>query len=283
MKLLNRFARKKSLSAPRSNADYDPINNYYVTSKPSPQIAIDILKGEWASQFPPPLENLSTGKSELFDDVRIKWLVSEIGNLRGQHVLELGPLEGGHSYLLEQNGAESIIAIDANTHSYLKCLIAKELLGMQRVRFLCGDFIEYLKDPDCPKFDIGLASGVLYHSINPVELVALLAKSCRTHMLIWTHYYDKAWAEAKGLQAKFPLIEQANHAGFTHSLVRQYYGDEALGMAGFCGGSRPYSNWLYRDEIIKCLEYFGFPKIKINFDHFDHPAGPAFTLLASRA
>jgi hypothetical protein len=260
-----------------------PINNHYLTSAPSPQNAVDILKGEWSSRFPPPLGNLTGGPSALFEDDRLQWFASEIGSLQGRHVLELGPLEGGHSYMLERQGAESITAVEGNTHAYLKCLISKELLGMQRVKFLCGDFIEYLKDPECPKFDIGVASGVLYHMVNPVEMIGLLAKSCRTHILIWTHYYDKAWADAHKLESKFPYTQPSTYDGFSHTLVRQQYGNEPLSWIHFCGGSRPYSYWMYREEIIKCLEYFGFPKVKIGPDQPDHPNGPAFTFLASRA
>jgi SAM-dependent methyltransferase len=287
MNFLRRFGRETPPSVsppppPQPPDTPDPINNYYLTTTPSSQNVLDIFKGEWSSKLPPPLDQLQAGEIELFQDARIKWLISELGDLHGQTILELGPLEGGHSYMLELGGAESITAIDANTHAYLKCLIAKELLGMRRVRFLHGDFVEYLKAPDCQQFDIGVASGVLYHMVNPAELIALMAKCCQKHLLIWTHYYDEDWAQAGELQSKFPFTQQADYEGFSHTLIRQYYGDPAVLSTGFCGGSRPYSNWMYRDEIIKCLNYFGFMKVQINFDHYDHPNGPAFTLLASR-
>jgi Protein of unknown function (DUF1698) len=282
MGLLRRLIHKQPPSRSQSLGNFDPINNYYLTSVPSPQNAFDIFKGEWSSQLPPPFHNLHAREAGLFDDARIKWLVSELGDLHGRHILELGPLEGAHSYMLDQSGADSVTAVESNTHAYLKCLIVKELLGMRGVRFLCGDFIEYLKDPGCPQFDIGVASGVLYHMVNPVELISFLAERCQTDLLIWTHYYDEAWANAKNLQPKFPFAEQVDYAGFSHTLVRQLYGNEALSAVGYCGGSRAYSNWMYRDEIIKCLGYFGFPRIQINFDHYDHPNGPAFALLASR-
>lgn len=220
---------------------------------------------------------------ELFQDSRITWLISEVGDLHGRHILELGPLEGGHSYMLEQAGAASVIAVEANTHAYLRCLVVKELLGMQRVRFLCGDCIEYLKSPDCPQFDIGVASGILYHMVNPAELIALLAQHCRTHIFLWTHYYDDTWARSRGFQKRFPYTERSTYAGFSHTLVRQYYDEEGLHAPSFCGGSRPFSNWMYREEILACLKYFGFRELKVNFDHYDHPNGPAFAVLASRS
>jgi len=283
MERLRRLFRRQSplADAPAAIAP-DPISNYYVTDAPSPQGALDIFKGEWSSQLPPPFDGLQAGSVPLFDDGRIKWLVDELEDIQGQSILELGPLEGGHSYMLEASGAASVTAIEANTHAYLRCLIAKELLGLQRVKFLCGDFVEYLKGPDCPSFDIGVASGVLYHMVSPVELISLLSKSCRSHLLIWTHYYDEAWATANELEAKFPSKQIVTVEGFSHTLVRQLYGDEALGMPEFCGGSRPYSNWMLRDEIIQCLNHFGFADVKINFEHPDHPNGPGITLLASR-
>ncbi len=219
---------------------------------------------------------------ELFQDGRITWLISEVGDLHGCRILELGPLEGAHSYMLERAGAGSIIAVEANTHAYLRCLVVKELLGMQRVKFLCGDCVEYLKSPDCPQFDIGLASGVLYHMVNPVELIALLAQHCQMHLFLWTHYYDEAWAKANDFQKRFPGAERSTYAGFSHTLVRQYY-DNDIHLPSFCGGSRPFSNWMYREEILACLKHFGFGKLKINFDHYDHPNGPAFAVLASRS
>jgi hypothetical protein len=263
-------------------SDPDPINNYFLTSAPSPQNAVDILKGAWSTSFPSPLQSIQAGTIGLFEDARIEWLISELGDLKGRFVLELGPLEGGHSYMLERAGAASVTAVEANTHAYLKCLIAKELLGMPRVKYLCGDFIEYMKNEVYPPFDLGVASGVLYHMINPVELISLLAGCCQKHLFLWTHYYDGAWAKDKGLQEKFPSSQQVNFNGFSHTLVRQNYSDAQLGSASFCGGSRPYSNWMYREEIIRCLEYFGFADLRINFDEPDHPHGPAFALIASR-
>ena len=90
---------------------------------------------------------------------------------------------------------------------------------MQRVKFLCGDFIEYMKSDSCPQFDIGVASGVLYHMVNPVELISLLANCCQAHLFLWTHYYDDAWAKDKGLQGKFPSSQQVDFKGFKHTLV----------------------------------------------------------------
>lgn len=279
MKFFKRVIRNLILTAEQKTA---PINQYYVTTLPCPQNALDIFKGEWSSKFPPPLDLLQAGEIGLFADARIQWLFSEVGTLNQKHILELGPLEGMHSYMLEQNGAESVTAIESNTHAFLRCLIAKELLQMHRVRFLCGDFIGYLKHPACPTFDLIMACGVLYHMTNPVELIALLAGHCRAQVFLWTHYYDETWAQAKDLKWKFPFSQPADYGGFSHRLVRQIYGTGALDWKGFCGGSRAYSHWLYREEILSALRHFGFSDLKIAFDTLEHPNGPSMAIIASR-
>lgn len=257
-------------------------NDFYVTNAPNPQNAINIFRGEWSSRFPEAFSDLEAGEIRLFEDERIRWFFSEIGSLAGQSVLELGPLEGGHSYMLEKHGADDIISVEANTRAYLKCLIAKEILGLRKTKFLCGDFVKYLKNSQCPEFSVGIASGVLYHMLNPAELIGSLANKCSHHLFIWTHYYDEEWLRKCGRLGQFSNSKTQNYSGFSHQLFRQYYG-EVLSQDGFCGGSRPYSHWMLKHEIIECLNYFGFSQVKINFDQPDHPNGPAFAITASRS
>ncbi|MGL5510179.1 MAG: class I SAM-dependent methyltransferase, partial [Microcoleaceae cyanobacterium] len=166
------------------------ILDFYVKSAPSVQNAIDIFKGEWASKLPNELSSQCVaGITPLFEDMRINWAVKQIGGVAGKTVLELGPLEAGHTYMMEKLGASAITSVESNTRAYIKCLIIKELLELKRARFLSGDFVEYLKTfPG--KFDFGIASGVLYHMIDPVELIYLLSESCN-QIYIWTHYYDQ--------------------------------------------------------------------------------------------
>ncbi len=253
----------------------------YLKTAPNPQTTLDIFQGEWTSRLPEPLAQCQAGTIELFDDGRIKWLASEIGGVTGKSVLELGPLEGGHTYMLAQLGTAEITAVEANTRAFLKCLIVKELLNLQRTRFLCGDCIEYLRQAG-PNFEVGVASGVLYHMQNPVELIALLAQRCTRHLFLWTHYYDQAIISASKINApRFNFSQPAEYAGFKHTLYRQEY-QKALEWNGFCGGSAPLSNWLSRDDLVRCLQYFGFTDLRFNFDEPTHPNGPALAVIASR-
>lgn len=253
----------------------------YVKSAPSPQHAIDIFKGEWASRFPPPYDVLNAGALATFQDGRIVWALTELGGCIGQRVLELGPLEGGHSFMLQHAGAAEVVAIEANTRAYLKCLIAKEILGLDRVRFLCGDFVPYFDQTD-EQFDLIFASGVLYHMRDPISLIRQLSRHT-SRVYMWTQYYDKAIMDSKPhLKVRYPSHQRAECDGFRYTQHRQDY-QNSLSVAGYCGGNAEYSVWLSREDLLGGLRHFGFTDIRIANEMLDHPHGPCFDLVAIKA
>jgi hypothetical protein len=249
-----------------------------VASVPSAQNAVDVFAGEWSSRLP--LDGVEAGPIPLFEDDRVEWALGLLGgDLTGRRVLELGPLEGGHSYLLDRAGA-SVVAIEAQTRAYLKCLIAKELLGMPQVQFLLGDFMEYLRTGDS-EFDICFASGVLYHMRNPVETLELISRSASS-LFLWTHVHDADMIAASDvLRPRFGSSEVVTHAGLEHTLHRFNY-EDALQLKGFCGGSAQFSNWLSRMDLFAALDHFGWRIVEVGFDQPDHPHGPALALVATR-
>ncbi|MCG8347624.1 MAG: class I SAM-dependent methyltransferase [Chloroflexales bacterium] len=253
----------------------------YITTPPSPQNAIDIFCDAWSTSFPAPLDNVVAGPHPLFEDIRISWAAEHLGGFQGKTVLELGPLEAAQSYLLEKSGADRVLAIEANTSAYLKCLIVKELFKLQRVEFLCGDFMPYLRT-NSATFDIGFASGVLYHMRRPAELIHLLSR-VTDRLFVWTHYYDhdiiKGMPQHKG---RFRGKGRAKYAGFEHTLYRQEY-QTFLNWDGFCGGNAAYSYWMSRSDIIACLKYFGYDELHIGFEDTAHYGGPSFAIAAIRS
>jgi hypothetical protein len=270
------LAKSALLTISKSSA-----TDQYVTSAPSPQHALDIFKGEWASRLPAPFDRCEAGALPLFGDPRLQWGIDRLGGVAGRRVIELGPLEGGHTWMLEQLGAAHITAVEASTRAFLKCLTVKELTGMERATFLCGDSVAYLRDTR-ERFDVAIASGILYHLVNPVELIALLADRC-DRLYLWTAYYDEAQiAKRPKLAARFRGSSQATHAGFAHALY-QYRYQTALFLPGFSGGSAPHSHWLTRDTILAACRHFGFTGIETAFEEPDHVNGPAFALVATRA
>ncbi|WP_420266812.1 DUF1698 domain-containing protein [Candidatus Magnetominusculus dajiuhuensis] len=250
----------------------------YINAAPSAQTAIDIFKGEWISKLP--CDGLTAGKDELFNDARIPWTEEQFGSFKGTRVLELGPFEAAHTYMMDKRGADFILAIEMNTRSFLKCLIVKEIYDMKSSHFMLGNFVDYLKSAS-DTFDVCIASGVLYHMVNPAELIYLISRVSNKVML-WTHYYDKALVEgnptALGHFDGADSVE-SEYMGFSHVLYKQNY-HSALDCVSFCGGSSPYSYWMTREDILLCLKHFGYGGFQIGFDHTSHPNGPAFCVSA---
>jgi hypothetical protein len=160
--------------------------------------------------------------------------------------------------------------------------VSKELLEMKRAHFVCGDFLEYLRKND-KVFQVCIACGVLYHMVNPVELIDLLAGHCSDRLFVWTHYYDKALISAnKAIAPRFEgPSSHSNHRGFAHTLNRQEY-QATLNWGGFCGGGSHVSNWLTRDDLFRAVAHFGFEIEGVNFDEPSHPNGPALAFAARR-
>ena len=241
---------------------------------------LDIFEGEWASRFPPPFEALNAGSIPLFQDSRVHWMFQELGGIGGFRVLELGPLEAGHSYMLDRSGAAAVLSIEANRRAFLKCLIAKEILGMPSVNFVLGDFREFLAATG-DRWDLCMASGVLYHMREPVHLLRDIA----THtdrLFLWTHYYDESVVRKNpNLSRRFRGHMAGQTGTLSYTLHRLNY-LEALQAKRFCGGNAHYSHWLTRDAILDALRHFGFQKLSIGQDLPDHLHGPCFCVLATR-
>lgn len=250
----------------------------YVREAPSGQAAVEIFDGQWSSKLPPPYEKIS-GSADLFADARIDWMLEVLGGVKDLRILELGPLEAGHTYMLDRAGAASIIAVEGNTRAFLKCLIVKELLGLERSHFLCGDIQAFLAECH-DTYDVCLASGVLYHMRQPVEVLQDMAR-VTDRLVIWTHYYDPAILEHPDIAAHFGPQNRRTLGDLTFAEHHYEYHD-ALAWNGFCGGSAHYANWIERKTILEALRRAGFNSIEIGFDEPMTPRGPAFAVVAQR-
>lgn len=252
-------------------------NDQYVLGAPSNQELADLFQGNWASRLP--LTDTTSGAVDLFADERIQWVIERMGSVEGMTVLDLGPLEAGHCYMLEQAGASAITAIEAHKEAYLKCLVVKEALSL-RTRFILANFDVMLRTM-ADRYDLVVASGILYHMADPLETLLNMMRVTDT-IYIWSHFFD---------DAAMPRHD-ARRVSFTGKSHVRTIGDESLTyheraygkgrtLARFCGGLHANSVWLERNEVLALLARHGFAT-EIAFDQPDHVHGPSCSILARR-
>jgi SAM-dependent methyltransferase len=278
------FGKKRTAAQTTTAAVAPPpaapsILDQYVRSSPSAQNAVDIFAGEWSSGLPAAAGAVA-GQVPLFDDPRIHWVIETVGGIKDFRVLELGPLEAGHTYMLHQAGAH-VVAIESNTRAYLKCLVVKELLAMNGCQFLLGDFAPYL-ETSTEHFDLLLASGVLYHSPDPIGLLESIAR-VSDRVGIWTQYYEPNVVAADPTKSRMFVVdpEVVEWRGHTLTMHRRDY-LESLQWGGFCGGPETSALWMERDDLLTVLNELGFTDIQIQSDDLTHQNGAAIMLCASR-
>lgn len=180
--------------------------------------------------------------------------------------------------MLESAGA-TVVGVEASKTSFLKCLIAKELLQLRRCSFLCGEAAAYFEGTD-EQFDVCFASGILYHMVEPVRLIDLISEHA-SKLYLSTHYYSAdrlAGTLASQHLDHTPTV--AEHRGYDHELYRYRYGTDQHD-AGFYGGAQAHSNWLTRDGLLGALEHFGWKDVKL-LEDVDYLFGPAVSLTATR-
>lgn len=248
----------------------------YATGEPNLQDTVDIFKGTWSSKLP---GGLVSGDADTFNDVRVD-LVQKEFNLGGKNVLELGPMEAGHTFGMHALGVESIIGVEANSNCYLKCLMVKEIYNLSRAKFLYGDVVSYL-EKTTRRFDIIFASGVLYHMADPLKLLALM-KERSDKCYIWTGFYkNDVMAEAYGdrFQDRFGSSVDLEYGDFRCKGYPQSY-QEMLDLPNYSGGSAPGSIWLTDETILEFLKYLGFTRVEVF--HYDTSYGyaPRFSVIA---
>jgi hypothetical protein len=236
------------------------IDPLFVGGVPRAQNGFDLFAGGWVSALPPHAESLTAGTVGLFDDPRIHGLERDLlrctgRGLGGRAVLELGPLEGGHTHLLSRYGCAEIVAVEANALAFLKCLVVKESFPMAQAHFLLGDGLAYLRSAT-RDFDLGVAIGFLYHQRDPVEAIKLLLRRCRA-VYLWTVFYHPSLFEKQpALRPAFGPACPSEHGGFAHTLYPHYYGDGAA-RSGFIGGTAPDCAWMTAADVAGALRHFG--------------------------
>lgn len=251
-------------------------SSIFSSQPPSAQGVVDLFKGDWAAGLPLP-GVVSGNRPDLFKDPRIQWFLDHVGpKIRNASVLELGPLEGAHSTMLEKAGAQEVLGIEANGRAYLKCLAVKELLDLKRCRFLYGDFVKYMAEPG-PTFDLGIACGVFYHLRDPHLALQSLRNRVNGPVFLWTHYW------VPEIQNRFPTLwrnfngqRTVEFNGHPVELHCHEYGTSVFAK-GFFGGNARHSEWMEKESLLRTIESVGWRIVTSRDD--SNEIGPAMSFI----
>ena len=253
------------------------VNDAYVDQPPSPEAVAALFEGQWVSALP----GIPSGDVPLFGDDRIQWAMDLAGGVTGKRILELGPLEGGHSYMLDRAGAASIRAIEANSLCFLKCLLVQQLFGLDRTRFELGNFVPWLQTTE-ETYDLVVAAGVLYHLSDPVPVLDAICRA-GDEVYLWTHYVDLELMPVTDRRYKrwFVGVEEHDYAGSPYSLHRRAYKKNPTSDPKFIGGVHTMTAWIEKRTILDVFEANGFD-VEVAHEADNH-SGPSASFFARRA
>mgnify|MGYP003608169387 CR=1 FL=1 len=243
-----------------------------IRGMPSNQKILDIFKGMWVSNLPSDLKLITGGVANLFEDDRITMSDGLLGGFENLDILELCPIEGGNSYMLQKRKVRKVTAITPSEISYLKCLCVKEMLGLTNVDFLLGDFFIFLRNSH-NRYDVALVNDILYRTPNPVYLIDLLSRVAE-NIILWTHYFDLDIVQRNpSLRKKFGDICYQSYADFNYTSCS-------------CSDPSPYSEecslWLTKESLVSALCHFGYNEIRTLSDDKHNPNGPALFICAKK-
>lgn len=179
-----------------------------------------------------------------------------------ENIIELGSLEGGHSFALAQNPrVKRVVAIEGRESNIAKAKLVQKIFGDEKIEFVQGD-IEKMDFGQFGRFDAVFCSGLLYHLPRPWELIPKLSRISED-IFIWTQISEEAKAKKmrEGWRGKI-----YREGGFLDPL----------------SGLSKKSFWLSLGSLIGLLTVNGYKETKIFEHNLTHPNGAAVTLAATQ-
>ena len=197
-------------------------------------------------------------------DHKVAYLAQRVP-LHDKTVLELGSYEGDLTVQLARvSKFVTGLEVRAVQHSLFSCTFVRarhhqcQNRSQRRTRTRCGVW----------NFRRPFHAGMLYHLLNPVEHMFMMAKISDI-ILLNTHYYS----DELGFER-----DDIVHDGVTYraAIYKEYGMDERL------SGVTPTSRWLYREDLLNLMRNAGYDQIEIARD-LGTKSGPKITLLAQRS
>lgn len=231
-----------------------------ISSKSQKDLELEFNKrGIWLTKFN--IDGIEYGgKFDPSTEKCIEWFFNHFPNTN--RILELGSLEGGHTFTLARHsGVSQVIGIEGRKENLGKARFIQKLLEVSNVDFVEGN-LENINLSRFGKFDAVFCVGVLYHLLAPWLLIEQIGH-ISNNLFIRTHYADPKKCD---------------------EIVKGYKGIfyEEKGLKDSLGGLSAKSFWPSLDSLTKMLAREGFEIFNIIQDEPDHPNGPRLTAATSK-
>lgn len=188
-----------------------------------------------------------TGKREkpqAIPDRRIV-LCHERFDLADKHVLEIGCFEGVHTLGLGLF-ARQVTAIDSRIENVAKTLVRCHFHGQKPAVAVCD--VESRDDmARLPQVDVVHHVGVLYHLVDPVSHLKMLASKVRLGMMLDTHVAP----------ADSTATYEVDGASYAHEVHQEG------GAAEVFSGMYPSARWLTVEALVQALQTAGFADVEL--------------------
>lgn len=215
-------------------------------------------RGPWITRFAVGGKEYG-GNFNAMQDTRVEQFFESFPN--PERILELGSLEGGHSFsLASRPSVKYVLGVEGRDFNVEKARFVQGLLKMTNVEFVTAN-LETTDLASHGEFDAVFCSGLLYHLPKPWELIERISR-VSPNVFMWTHYTKEE-----------DINTSANGwPGFTY---------QELGLADPLSGMSADSFWPTLEGLQDMLKKYGFEKVHLIEDDPNHPQGPAITLAAT--
>jgi SAM-dependent methyltransferase len=170
---------------------------------------------------------------------------------RPQRVLDLGSLEGGHTFQIAKF-AGHVTAIEGRLANIEKSRWLQGALGIDNVEFRQED-LETSRLASLGRFDVVFNVGLLYHLANPADLLGQLAM-LSDFMFLWTHVARAATTNINGYDgehyAEHGMADPLSGLGATSFWPTPIALDGMLSNSGFRS-----------TEVIQRDDYANYPSV----------------------
>lgn len=198
------------------------------------------------------------GTFDAMNDARLEQFFSAFPG--AETILELGSLEGGHTFALAQRPmVRRVVGIEGRHTNGAKAQFVQRLLSIRNVQFVQAN-LESTNLRSFGTFDVVFCAGLLYHLPRPWELIEQIGQVSK-NIFLSTHYV----ADDRATTTR-------------HTFNGMIY--QEFGLADPLSGMSPDSFWPTLDGLMNMLEASGFRKTHVFHNNREHPHGLIITLSA---